>query len=198
VGGIPQSDPRAPHKGRPVPADIVTDLERLAQLIRTRNAVDEEIAAVIGRPALAGHIGEYVAARVFDIDLEASAARKAIDGRFRSGPLAGASVNIKCYAKLEGLLDLAPSSPPDYYLVLVGPRSAAASSRGGMRPWLIHSVFLFDANRLLHQLGLRGVKVGIATSVARQLWDEAAVYPAQQNMDLVLSETQRRTLGLFA
>lgn len=127
----------------------MNDLPRLAELVRTRNAVDAEIAAVVGRPALIGHVGEYIAANIFGIELEGSAARKAIDGRFASGPLSGATVNIKWYAKQEGLLDLTPDSLPDYYLVLAGPRQPAASSRGTHRPWLIQSVFLFDANDLI-------------------------------------------------
>jgi hypothetical protein len=34
-----------------------------------------------------GHLGEWIAAQVFDIALEASAVAVGIDGRFRSGPL---------------------------------------------------------------------------------------------------------------
>ena len=40
-------------------------LERLAGLIWQRNALDREIAAVLGRPAHSGHLGEYQAAAVF-------------------------------------------------------------------------------------------------------------------------------------
>jgi len=53
------------------------DLTRLAQLIQTRNQVAREIASLIGRPAIIGHVGEYIAARVFRIALEESAAQKA-------------------------------------------------------------------------------------------------------------------------
>jgi hypothetical protein len=42
-------------------------------------------------------------------------------------------VNIKWYLKREGLLDTSESVRLDYYLVLAGPRSAAASSRGSTR-----------------------------------------------------------------
>jgi hypothetical protein len=44
-------------------------LERLAELLRERNRVSTEIAALIGRPALNSHVGEYIASQVFDIEL---------------------------------------------------------------------------------------------------------------------------------
>jgi hypothetical protein len=34
-----------------------------------------------------GHLGEWIAAQVFDIELETSASRAAIDGRFKTGSL---------------------------------------------------------------------------------------------------------------
>lgn len=37
------------------------NLAPLAELIRTRNAVGKETAALIGRPAHTGHVGEYIA-----------------------------------------------------------------------------------------------------------------------------------------
>jgi hypothetical protein len=73
------------------------DLERLAALIREQNRVAEEIGKLIGRPALVGHVGEFIAAKVFDIKLAASATERAIDGHFVSGPLVGRSVNVKWY-----------------------------------------------------------------------------------------------------
>ena len=109
------------------------DLARLAALIQQRNAIDQEIAQLIGRPALIGHVGEYIASRLFGIDLMASASHKGIDGYFGDGPLAGRSVNIKWYAKLEGMLDITPAALPDTYLVLAGPPDSALSSRGATR-----------------------------------------------------------------
>lgn len=61
------------------------ELERVAELIAERNSVDAEIGAITGRPALAGHLGEWIAAQIFDIALESSAVAKGIDGRFTSG-----------------------------------------------------------------------------------------------------------------
>lgn len=74
------------------------ELGQLAGLLHKRNELDSAIARLIGRPAASGHLGEFIAARVFDIELEASAAARAIDGRFNGGALAGRSVNVKCYS----------------------------------------------------------------------------------------------------
>ena len=174
-----------------------SDLRHLAELIRARNANEVGITDLIGRPAQVGHIGEYIAARVFDISLEESAARKSIDGHFADGPLAGRSVNVKWYARQEGIIDVTPNALPDSYLVLTGPRSAATSSRGQVRPWIITFVYLFDAQRLLDALEQGGAKTGVATSVKRWLWDEAEIYPNQQNTRLSLSTEQRGLLALF-
>jgi hypothetical protein len=48
---------------------------------------------------------------------------------------------------------------------------------------------------LLAALGT--VKIGIATSVRRALWDAAEVYPAARSPHLVVSEEQRALLALF-
>ena len=63
-------------------------LERLADLIRERNANEVAITGIVGRPAQLGHIGEYIASRIFDIELEQDAAHRGSDGQFRSGPFA--------------------------------------------------------------------------------------------------------------
>src|SRR5215208_668240 len=65
------------------------ELERVAGLIAERNAVDAEIGAITGRPVVAGHLGEWIAAQVFDIALESSAVAEGIDGRFASGAARG-------------------------------------------------------------------------------------------------------------
>lgn len=123
-------------------------MSRIAELLRARNAIDAEIASIIGRPMTSGHLGEWIAARIFDIELEPSATATAIDGRFRSGELAGRTVNSKWYLKREGLLDMSSAPALDFYLVLAGPASAAASSRGSTRPWSVDVVYLFDAYQL--------------------------------------------------
>jgi len=123
-------------------------LARAGALLRERNMIDAELARLIQRPMTSGHRGEWIAARVFDIELEDSAVAAGIAGRFRSGPLQGKTVNIKWYLKREGLLDTTESTALDYYLVLSGPPSVAVSSRGTTRPWCIEAVFLFDARQL--------------------------------------------------
>lgn len=173
------------------------ELRSLAELIRRRNAVEREISTITGRPALIGHVGEFIASRIFGVELEHSATAKGIDGRFASGALAGKTVNIKWFAKQEDILDIRADGLPDYYLVLAGPRTAQVSSRGAVRPWLIESVYLFEARRLVARIKERGVKIGIATSVIRALWDQAEVYQAQTNRQLVLTNEQRQMLALF-
>jgi hypothetical protein len=55
---------------------------RIARLLHERNAIDEEIAAITGRPMTSGHLGEWVASRIFDIELEPSAAAAGITASF--------------------------------------------------------------------------------------------------------------------
>lgn len=95
-----------------------------------------------------GHLGEWNASQVFDIELETSAVAAAIDGRLRAGPLQGRNVNVKWYLKREGLIDMTESPALDYYLILAGRVSTAVSSSGGRRPWCIEAVYLFDAKQL--------------------------------------------------
>lgn len=172
-------------------------LVQISALVFERNIVEEQIATITGRPLAAGHLGEWIAARVFDIDLETSAAAKAIDGRFASGPLAGKTVNVKWYGKDEGLLDLTEDETVDFYLVMTGQRRNAASSRGTTRPLAIDAVYLFETRPLLQHLRSRGVKIGVASSLRRELWDAAQIHPVQQNATLTLSPEQRAALDLF-
>ena len=173
------------------------ELIKLSHLIKEVNETNRMISGIINRPAQIGHVGEFIASQIFDIELDESASRKAIDGHFRSGRLAGKSVNIKWYGKLEGLLDITPKSLPDYYLVLAGPKSAATSSRGKVRPWLIDYVYLFDAEDLVERLKIRGVKIGIATSVAKQYWREAEIYQIQRNFSFEINDGMKSELALF-
>ena len=178
-------------------SSTVTHLSRLGRLLKERNQVDKEIASIIGRPAHSGHIGKFVAARIFDIELPESATQKAIGGHFASGPLAGKSVNVRYSSKDDGTLNINRDSPPDFYLVLAGPRTPPQSSRGTTHPWVIESVFLFDGLALLKQLSEYGVKRGVATSVRRHLWDSAEVYPSPTNRALRVTQSQRAMLALF-
>lgn len=169
----------------------------VSELLRRRNRIDAEIAALVDRPMTAGHLGEWIAAQVFDLQLEPSATAAAIDGRFRTGPLQGKTVNVKWYLKREGLLDLTVSDALDFYLVMTGPPGPAASSRGGVRPWCIHNVYLFDARWLLDEQRARGVKIGIASSVPRAFWTAAEIFPAATNGEFTVTAEQRELLELF-
>jgi hypothetical protein len=122
-----------------------TSLAEVAALLRERNALDARLGQILGRPPEKGHLGEWIASQIFDIQLETSASHKAIDGRFRAGLLAGHTVNIKWFLKREGGLDMTESPDLDYYLVLTGPTTAALSSRGMTRPAVITAVYLFAA-----------------------------------------------------
>jgi hypothetical protein len=172
-------------------------LARAAALLRERNEIDAELARLMHRPMTSGHLSEWIAAQVFDIELEASAVAAGIDGRFRSGPLQGGTVNIKWYLKREGALDTTESTALDYYLVLTGPRSQAVSSRGATRPWCIEAVYLFEARQLRSAQIARGVKGGVASSIIRQQWDAAEIYPSATNTQLTVTPLQAEQLRLF-
>lgn len=173
------------------------ELIQLAGFIEQRNEIAGKITALIGRPAQIGHIGEYIAAKIFDIVLQESAAAKSIDGHFSSGQLAHRSVNIKFYGKQDGLLDVTPHALLDYYLVLTGPHAYAGSSRGEVRPWVIDFVYLFKADELVKMLQERGTKLSVATSIPKRYWHDAEIYPSQNNQDLILSAAQKELLALF-
>ena len=167
-------------------------MTRIAELLRARNSIDAEIAVITGRPMTSGHLGEWIASRVFDIELEPSAAATAIDGRFRSAPFAGRTVNVKWYLKREGLLDMSSSPVLDCYLVLTGP----ASSRGSIRPWSVDAVYLFDAHQLHDEQTARGAKIGVASSVLRSQWDAAEIYPRESSR-FPLTAAQAEMLALL-
>lgn len=176
------------------------DLEVLANYINERNQNERRITDLIDRPAAIGHIGEYIASRIFQIDLKAAANNKGSDGNFKEGALKGRSVNIKWYAMREGTLDINAdaSGRPDYYLVLTGPKAKQMTSKGASRPWVVESVFLFDARDLVSRLFVAGRKLGVAASVAKSFWEDAEIYPRQQSNLLELSDDQRHLLELFS
>ena len=173
------------------------ELSKLALLLSKRNSIDEEIGAIIGRPGLTGHIGEFIASQIFDIELSDSASEKSIDGHFRSGNLASKSVNIKYYTVRGGTLDITPESLPDYYLVMEGKSDTPDSSKNKVYPANIGSVYLFESLSLMESLKERGVKIGTATSVVRHLWDSAEVYPKRTNENIVVSRSQSDALTQF-
>jgi hypothetical protein len=169
----------------------------LARLVQQKNQLEADIAKIVGRPALIGHVGEFIAARIFGIALHQSATNAGSDGHFASGDLKGRTVNVKWYGKHEGLLDISLKATPDFYLVLTGPKGAAASSRGGTRPWLIRHVFLFESSALHRSLATRGVKVGTATSVTLAEWSASEIYPTNNAKRLAPQAGQLEALRLF-
>ncbi len=82
--------------------NLDNDLQRLVSLIC-------EIETMIDRPFNRGSVGEFIASRVFDIELEVPG-HKGSDGRFRSGPYKSKSVNVKWYIKQGINLILTPTT----------------------------------------------------------------------------------------
>lgn len=172
-------------------------LENLSELLIEMNSIGEKISEITQRPATIGHTGEYIASHVFDIELEEVANAKGIDGRFRSGVLAGKSVNVKWYGKLEYMLDINPDTLPEYFLVMTGPKAKVLTSKGGIRPWLVDYVFLFNAAELMIELNARGVKIGVATSVWKHKFQDAEIYPNKRNMSYRMTDDQMGILMAF-
>lgn len=169
--------------------DNTSKVRALAKLIRTRNSIDDAIADIIQRPALPQHIGEFIAVAVFDIEPERSAAQAGHDGPFVGQPFSGKTVNIKLYGKREGLLDINEKAP-DFYLVLTGPKATSVFFARENTALVIEEVFLFDALKLIEALPARGTKLGVASSVPAQLWEQARVYPRSAAAPLHLSDVQ--------
>ncbi|MET9227464.1 hypothetical protein [Lentzea sp. NPDC003310] len=165
------------------------DIRRVAGLIGERNRIDVALSACIRRPATPGHLGDWIAARIFGIALEPHA-NNAVDGWLADGR----TVNVRWYPKRESILDLHEDGP-EVYLVLTGPKSAAASSVGTSRPLVIEAVYLFDAAKL--KVDLQGRRIGTATSVRAELWEAAEVYP-RPSAAFPLTEDQRELLALFS
>jgi len=173
------------------------ELKTLGDLIKTKNDIETQISQIIGRPAEKGHIGEFIAGKIFDLKLHEDATKRGNDGVFRSGPLAGKNVNVKLYGKRDNVLDFNLTDPAEYYLVLTGPKSHIGSSRGSTRPLVINSVFLFESGQLISELKKRKVKIGIATSVTQEQWNNAEIFPNQRNNLLIVTEKQKELLGYF-
>lgn len=177
-------------------------LTELAKFVRTKNVADRPIARLIGKPAFPGNFGEFVAEQVFAIKLHPDASHPGSDGVFRRGKLKRKSVNIKYYTKHDRLLDMKKEGEiqPSYYLVMTGPDEEPGPSHGKSRPWVIESVFLFDARALVRKLKARSPKkkIGVATYVSVDLWENARIYPNGVSPLLRVTEVRRRRLALFS
>ncbi|MEU6077633.1 hypothetical protein [Micromonospora sp. NPDC047074] len=171
-------------------------LRQLAALLRTRDELDARIAALTGRSARPGDVGEFIAAQVFDIELAATATQAGYDGIFRSGPLAGRTVNVKTYGDALTGIDISPYQC-DFYLVLSGPPRQPGAVRH--HQWRISAAYLFEASALLDTLAARGVKIGVATSLRRGDVEAAQVFPVTgQTALLRLAPEQTALLSEFA
>jgi len=175
----------------------MSNLPRLAELLKARNTVESNIATLIGLPVNIGSVGDYIASTIFGITHEEPTSHRVIYDRFSCGPLAGHTVDVQWHARREGDLSLKTDTPLDYYLIMTGPKAGVNTARSLVNPWVIESVFLFDARELLTALHERGVQIGSRTSVIAELWDRAEIYPHQHNKRLILSEEQRQLLALF-
>lgn len=181
--------------GRRVAIDPVTaghmaagdnvELAELAALVRARNMLDARLGRLLDRPVSTGSIGEWIAARIFDIELETAANVPGYDGHFTTGAMAGRTVSVKAYPRREGMLDIDPNAQSDAYLVLTGPKGTLVSSRGTLRPVCVNAVYLFDAHRLR------------AERVLEAQWEAAEIYPQSNNPLFIVSDEQRRKLELF-
>lgn len=192
-----EADAAVEHPSGGSPPESGASLLQLAEAIRERNRVNARISDLIGRPATSGNIGEFVASRVFAIELAATATQTGWDGKFSAGPMEGRTVNIKCYGEHSGMLNIG-KHPCDYYLVLVGPPAAERQGQPPRTlPWRIDAVYLFESERLLKQLQQQGVKIGTATSVRKKLWDEARIYPATSDGFFHLTDQQIQALEAF-
>lgn len=170
-------------------------LHQLAALLRARDELDAQIAALTGRSARPGDIGEFIAAQVFDIELAGTATQAGYDGIFRSGPLAGRTVNVKTYGDAFAGIDISPHAC-DFYLVLSGPARPPGAVRHHRRR--ISAAYLLDARRLLKTLTARRVKIETATSIRRGDLDVAQVFPtAGANAPIRLTPEQAALLSLF-
>lgn len=168
-------------------------LKSIALLLQARNDIEARIADIVGRPHAHGHLSDWIAAQIFDIELEPTA-HPAVDGWFRSGPLAERTVNIKHYHRSDGLLDLIDADELEYYLVMTGPPAARP---GTHRPWSIDRVYLFDAFALTDTLRAHMRRIGGATSVRAEHWRAAEIYPRAANPAYRLTATQAAALEGF-
>ncbi|MEU4714475.1 hypothetical protein AB0F73_12590 [Micromonospora purpureochromogenes] len=170
-------------------------LHRLAALLQARDDLDARIAALTGRSARPGDIGEFIAAQVFGIELARTAIQAGYNGIFRSGPLAGRTVNVKIYGDAFTGIDISPH-PCDFYLVFSGPPRPLGAVRH--HQWQISAAYLFDSRRLLETLTTRGVKIGITTSIRRADRDAARIFPGTNGSPpLRLTPEQTALLSLF-
>jgi hypothetical protein len=148
-----------------------------------------------------GNIGEYIASKVFDIKLNQSRSEKGHDGFFQK-ELVNKKVNVKCYLSFDRTIAMKPLTHPDYYLVLEAKLETQKSSVE--RPFIIKSIYLFNAEELVSELQQRlerknkTLKLNEATYVQKDLWEAAEIYPNQRNTDLPMTKKRQEFLNYFS
>ena len=98
---------------------------------------------------------------------------------------------VKTYSRNEWILDFS-GHHCDYYLVMTGPPGPARD-----RAWVVEAVYLFDTPDLLAKLRSRRIKIGVATSVLLEDWEDARIFPARSAAPLRLTKAQAAALKLF-
>ena len=174
-------------------------VERLASLMRRRNVIDQEIDGIIGRPVGQGSFGEFVAHSVLGVELHGRSNEEGSDGRFPKvapDPLKSKLVQVKYYTKNDRMLDIRKNDKVDYYLVITAAQLSKPVSPSDHLPWVIGGVYLFDAAALVRQLKQCGIKIGTGTSVRKEYWEDAEIYPRANPM-FALTPEQRNMLKLF-
>jgi hypothetical protein len=154
------------------------NVESLVSLLKERNQIDRRITQIIQRPAEKGHIAEWIASKIFPIELNNESNKEGYDGVFTDGELKGKKVDVKFYAANEHIIDLNPNIKEEIYLlVFTGPYRAAGSSKNKERPFCIKNVYLFNELELCNSLKENGIKLSVATSVRKEYWEKSQVYP---------------------
>jgi hypothetical protein len=62
------------------------------------------------------------------------------------------------------------------------------------RAWVVDTVYLFDTVDLLTKLRSRRIKIGVATSVLLEDWEDARIFPARAAAPLRLTKAQAAAL----
>ena len=154
----------------------MNSIGKLADLLKDRNKIDQQIAGIISRPAEKGHISEWIASKVFSIELNRNRNEKGYDGIFTEGSLKGKKVDIKYYTVNQHQIDLNPEISEDVYLLILTGPHRSASSENQYRQFCISDIYLFNERELCDKLK-SGVRVGKATSVKEGYWDRRKIYP---------------------
>jgi hypothetical protein len=175
----------------------MSNLSRLAELLRARTTVESNIANLLKCEVDLSNVGEHIAARIFGIRLIPATGQTGLVGIFTNPALMGKTVDVRWYPRREGYLNIHTDPAPDYTLVLAGPKIDPNEARALANPWIITSVYLFQMQELLSTLRTRGIRVGPRVSINTHLWEQAEIFPHQHNPGLILADEQRQLLKLF-